>query len=67
MPRLKEDEFALVGVQYGETGHVILIEKIEGDMIYIIDPEPIIIGSSYTMELKEFEYYYDQECIFVKK
>ena len=64
----KNGRKAVVSV-YDETfkGHAIVVDKIENGRVFVRDPLPINVGSSYSVAIEDFEQVFNRKFVILKK
>ena len=65
--KMDEGDKAIVSVSTKEMGkHALVIDKIEDGKVFVRDPLPKNGGSSYTIELEDFEELFKESAVIIK-
>ncbi len=64
---MEEGNKAIVSVYTRDLGHhAIVVDKIENGKVFVRDPLPINAGSSYSIELEDFERLFEERVVIIK-
>ncbi|HEU4327339.1 MAG TPA: RHS repeat-associated core domain-containing protein [Roseiflexaceae bacterium] len=57
---------AIVGIVTVDSGHAVVVDRIDGNLVYIRDPDPVKKGSSFTVPIQHFLELWNSSALVAK-